>query len=293
MSTDSWTIGRLLKWTTDFLKQRGAESPRLDAEVLLAAAKGCERIALYTSFEDEADEALRTRFRALVKRRAEGTPVAYLVGKKEFFSLTFEVTPDVLIPRPETELLVMELLDRAKEFGGGEPLRIADLGTGSGIIAICAAKHLSQARITAVDLSATALEVAKRNAAKHGVSERVEFRAGNLLAGVPDERTFHIIASNPPYVSEGELARLSPEVREHEPRAALVAGQVGTEVIERIIPQAAQRLVPGGWLMLEISPMIEPQVRQLVAAHGGFESPATIKDLAGLARVVTARRRAM
>src|SRR5690349_22822695 len=138
MSTDSWTIGRLLKWTTDFLKQRGAESPRLDAEVLLAHARGCERIQLYTSFEEDASETLRADFRALVKRRSEGTPVAYLVGKREFYSLPFEVTPDVLIPRPETEHLVVELLDRAKEFPAGTALEIADVGTGSGIIAICA-----------------------------------------------------------------------------------------------------------------------------------------------------------
>jgi release factor glutamine methyltransferase len=117
MSTDTWTIGRLLRWTTDYLQQRGAEQPRLDAEVLLAFARGCERIELYTSFEDEAGEPLRTRFRELVKRRAEGVPVAYLVGRREFYSLAFEVTPDVLIPRPETEHLVVELLDRAKALG--------------------------------------------------------------------------------------------------------------------------------------------------------------------------------
>jgi release factor glutamine methyltransferase len=292
MSSDTWTIGRLLKWTTDFLKQRGAESPRLDAEVLLASAKGCERIALYTSFEDEADEPLRTRFRELVKRRADGTPVAYLVGKREFYSLPFEVTPDVLIPRPETEHLVIEILDRAKELGPGKALEIADVGTGSGIVAICAARQLPQARLTAIDISPAALEVAKRNAARHKVSERIEFLVSDLFEALPVDRKFHIIASNPPYVSETELAALAPDVRDHEPRGALVAGPKGTEVIERLIPQSAARLTPGGWLMIELSPMIEPAVRELIVQHGGFEGPATIKDLAGLPRLVTARLRA-
>lgn len=287
MSSDPWTIGRLLKWTTDFLKQRGAESARLDAEVLLAHARGCERIQLYTSFEEEADEALRTRFRELVKKRGEGTPVAYLVGKREFYSLPFEVTPDVLIPRPETEHLVVELLDRAKELGAAESLQIADVGTGSGIIAICAAKNLPHARVTAIDLSPTALEVARRNAAKHAVSDRITFLESDLFAKVPAGERFHLIASNPPYVSEKELAKLAPEVREHEPMSALVAGPLGTSVIERLIPQAAERLHSGGRLMLEISPMIEPAVRKLIESSGHFAAPTTMKDLAGLARIIS------
>ncbi len=287
MSSDPWTIGRLLKWTTDFLKQRGAESARLDAEVLLAHARGCERIQLYTSFEEEADEALRTRFRELVKKRGEGTPVAYLVGKREFYSLPFEVTPDVLIPRPETEHLVVELLDRAKELGAAESLQIADVGTGSGIIAICAAKNLPHAQVTAIDLSPTALEVARGNAAKHAVSDRITFLESDLFAKVPAGERFHLIASNPPYVSEAELAKLAPEVREHEPISALVAGPLGTSVIERLIPQAAERLHSGGRLMLEISPMIEPAVRKLIESSGHFAAPTTMKDLAGLARIIS------
>lgn len=291
MSSESWTIGRLLKWTTDYLKQRGAESPRLDAEVLLAYARGCERIALYTSFDDEASEALRTQFRELVKRRAEGTPVAYLVGKREFYSLAFEVTPDVLIPRPETEHLVVEALDFAKELGEQTPLQIADIGAGSGIVAICLAKHLPRAHVTAVDLSPQALAVAKRNAARHGVSERIDFIESDLFAGVPHGRRFQLIASNPPYVSEGEFAALSPEVRDHEPRLALVAGPSGTAVIERLVVEGADRLVSGGRLLIEISPMIESAVVQLFANTGRFEPAKIIKDLAGNARIVTAQRR--
>jgi release factor glutamine methyltransferase len=291
MSTDSWTIGRLLKWTTDFLKQRGAESPRLDAEVLLAHARGCERIQLYTSFEEEASETLRTEFRALVKRRADGAPVAYLVGKREFYSLSFDVTPDVLIPRPETEDLVLELVDRAKELGAKSPLDIADVGTGSGIIAICAAKQLPSARVVAIDISPQALAVAKRNAARHGVTDRVEFIESDLFTNVPPARRFQLIASNPPYVSEAELAKLAPDVRDHEPRLALAAGATGTDVIERIIPQAAERLLPGGRLMIEISPMIQGSVIALFENSGRFDPPATIKDSAGHTRIVTARLR--
>src|SRR3981081_1373667 len=165
---EQWTIGRLLAWTTDYLKRQGAESPRLDAEILLAAVRNCQRIQLYTSFDEPADEPTRERFRELVRRRAEGTPVAYLVGHKEFYSLSFRVSPDVLIPRPETELLVVRLLDIAKSCPAAKtgpveanaaPFTIADVGTGSGIIAICAAKHLPGARVTAIDISPAALAV--------------------------------------------------------------------------------------------------------------------------------------
>src|SRR5262245_40112198 len=172
-----WTIGRLLTWTTDFLRDKGAENPRLDAEVLLAHSRGCKRIELYTAFEDVAPDALRERFRALVKERAAGKPVAYLVGQREFFSLPFEVTPDVLIPRPETELIVVRALDLAKELAaaGRRDLAIADVGTGSGILAVTLAKRLPTSRVTAVDVSPAAIAVAQRNAARHGVADRIEW----------------------------------------------------------------------------------------------------------------------
>ena len=184
--TETWTIGRLLEWTTDFLRQHGAESPRLDAEVLLAHARNSQRIELYTSFADEASPELRTKFRELVKRRASGTPVAYLVGHKEFYSLDFRVTPDVLIPRPDTELLVITLLDlaRAKGQGGGR-IEIADVCTGSGIVAVCAAKHLPTAHVAAIDMSAVALEVARSNVDKHGLSDRIDLVESDLFAALP------------------------------------------------------------------------------------------------------------
>jgi release factor glutamine methyltransferase len=289
---ETWTIGRLLTWTADYLKQHGSDSPRLDAEVLLAQSNGCKRIELYTKFDEPADDATRTKFRELVKHRAEGKPVAYLVGHREFYSLSFRVTPDVLIPRPETESLVLRLIDLFKQgtIVADEP-QIADIGTGSGIIAVCAAKHLPAARVLAVDASPKALAIARENAAAHGVSDRVEFIESDLFAAVPPDRLFHVIASNPPYVSEAEFATLLPTVRNFEPRDALVAGPRGTEVIERLVPQAGERLEPRGWLLLEVSPMIEPAVCEIIANHGQFELTTTIKDLAGLPRIVQAMKK--
>ena len=288
---DEWTIGRLLAWTTDYLKQHGADSPRLEAEVLLAHARACTRVDLYTSFDQPAEEPLRTKFRALVKRRAERVPVAYLVGHREFYSLDFQVTPDVLIPRPETELVVLTLLDRIREYGAREPgVEVADVGTGSGIIAIATARHAANARVTATDISPRALAVARDNAVRLQVAERVEFVESDLLAALPAGKQFDFVASNPPYVARGEFAALAPEVREHEPEVALVAGERGTSVIEPLVKQAAERLRAGGWLVLEISPMVQERVEALVAAEARFEPGPTVKDLAGLPRVVQARR---
>lgn len=322
MSSEPWTIGRLLTWTTDYLKGHGSEIPRLDAEVLLAHALGRRRIELYTTFDDLPPDDARTAFRELVRRRAEGTPVAYLVGRREFYSLSFRVTPDVLIPRPETELLVVAALDLAKgsrvesresrdrgkaeEVASGQwpvasqsslsnpqsPIpnpSIADVGTGSGIIAICLAKHLPTCRVTAIDISSAALAVAKENAGQHGVSERIEFVESDLFAAVPLDRKFDFIVSNPPYVTAAELDGLARDVRKFEPRMALLAGPRGTEVIERLVVQSADRLLPGGHLLMEISPMIHDAVRALLESDGRFELGPTIKDLARLPRVVQAR----
>lgn len=288
---EDWTIGRLLQWTADYLKQHGSESPRLEAEVLLAHARGCQRIELYTSFADPADEPLRTKFRELVRRRAEGVPVAYLVGHREFFSLDFRVTPDVLIPRPETELLVMTLLDRIKALGATtEPLQIADVGTGSGIVAVTVAKKAPQVRVTAIDVSRAALAVARENAERWKVADRIEFVEGDLFAAIGPERRFDFIASNPPYVSDAEFEQLPRDVKAYEPRLALVAGATGMSVIERLLPQAADRLGSGGSVLLEISPMLQQQVEALLGADKRWTPGPTVKDLAGLARVVQAKR---
>lgn len=310
MSDEPWTIGRLLVWTIDYLKKHGAENPRLDAEVLLAKARGCKRIDIYAAYGEEATEELRTTFRNLVSRRAKGTPVAYLVGHKEFYALDFEVTPDVLIPRPETELLVVALLDHAKqrvtgdwrlETGDRTPdtshqspttsHQFADVGTGSGILAVCAAKYLPQSRVTAIDVSAAALEVARRNANRHNVADRVTFIESDLFATVPADARFDFIVSNPPYVSTAEMVELPADVRDYEPHLALEAGDVGTAVIEPLIAQSVGRLNPGGVLLIEISPMIAVAVEQLVRNSNAFELSPTIRDGANHPRVIQATRR--
>jgi release factor glutamine methyltransferase len=292
MSTaESWTIGRLLTWTADYLKGHGSESPRLDAEVLLAHALGCQRIDLYTRFDEVPQDDQRTTFRDSVRRRAEGTPVAYLVGHREFYSLAFQVTPDVLIPRPETELLVMAVLDEAKAHPEKQTWSIADVGTGSGIIAVCLAKHLPSCHVTALDVSRGALNIASENAKQHGVADRITLVESDLFAAVPADQQFDVIVSNPPYIAEAELEQMATDVKKYEPRGALVAGPKGTEVIERLIPQSAERLSSGGRLFIEISPMIHDAVGSLIESDARFQRDPTIKDLARLPRVVQATRK--
>jgi len=291
--TEVWTIGRLLNWTTDYLAEQGSPSARLDTELLLAEACGCERIELYTTFDTPASDRTRLAFRELVQRRAEGTPVAYLLGRRDFYSLTFRVTPAVLIPRPETEQLVVTMLDEVKRLtadNASSPLRIADVGTGSGILATCAAHHVDNCHVTAIDISAEALEVARSNAETHQVASRIEFIESDLFDAVADGEPFDLILSNPPYVAENELELMSPETRNYEPRTALIAGPTGVETIERLAPQVATRLKPGGSFILEISPMIEDRVMALFRDQSVWDPQPVIKDLAGLARVVHVRK---
>lgn len=285
-TTEAWTILRLLNWTTDFLKKSGSTSPRLDAEVLLAHACECQRIDLYTTFDKEPTEVSRTAFRELVRRRAEGTPVAYLVGHKEFYALSFEVNPDVLIPRPETEHLVVEALDRAKTIER-RPLRIADVGTGSGVIAIAVAKHLKNCHITAIDFSEAALKLAERNAQKHQLAEHITFIKSNLLADCPDSQ-FDMILSNPPYVSESEYELLPNSVKQYEPRLALVGGTTGSEIITDLLVQSHSRLADGGYCIFEFSPMLAKRIKDYVGP--GWLEPHITKDYSGLARIVTLRK---
>lgn len=283
-----WTVGRLLTWTTDWLGKRGSESPRLDAEVLLAAVRGCQRIMLYTAFDEPVDEAMRGRFRELIRRRGEGEPVAYLVGEKEFFSLPFTVTPATLIPRPETEGLVVRLLDLCKQRAVAAP-RILDVGTGSGAIAVTLAKQLPTASLVATDCSEAALAVAAVNAERHGVADRVRCVACDLLEHPATAGSWDFIVSNPPYVREDEFNGLPPDVRLHEPRQALVGGPTGCEVIERLLPAAAARLAPGGWLLIEVGPSTAAAAAGLIAATAGLVAEPTLRDAAGLPRIVQAR----
>lgn len=288
---DSWTVGRLLAWTTDWLRSRGSESPRLDAEVLLSHVRGCPRILLYTAFDQVVGDQERSRFRELVKRRGAGEPVAYLVGSKEFFSLDFAVSPAVLVPRPETEGLVVRALDLCKQRPReASAPRIIDVGTGSGAIAITLAKRLSAGEITATDLSDAALAIARDNASRHGVGERVTFAACDLLDSPQAVGPWDLIVSNPPYVREDEFAVLPDTVRLYEPRQALVGGPTGVEVITRLIGQAVGRMAPGGWIIIEIGPSTAEAAHAVLAATEGLEPGPTLTDTAGFPRIVQARR---
>lgn len=287
-AAETWTIGRLLAWTTDFLRDRGSESPRLDAEVLLAHALECERIALYTRFNDAPADDARARFRELVKHRSEGTPVAYLVAHKEFFSLDFEVGPDVLIPRPDTEFVVLEFLRIAKPL---ESVTAIDIGTGSGNIPIAATHQHKGARFWVTDISPAALAIARRNAEKHGVADRIEFLEGNLFEPLPADLRVDCITSNPPYIAAGDVPNLPVGVRDHEPRVAFAAGPTGLEVVEPIIASASRWLKSGGQLILEIGAPQEAAVRQLIESRGEYDLSPTIIDYAGHPRVISARLR--
>lgn len=285
MSAEPWTFGRLLQWTTGFLKDKEADSPRLDAEVLLAHVVGCQRIALYTRFDEVASEEIRQHYRQLVKQRVDGCPVAYLVGYKEFYNLRFGVTPAVLIPRPETELLVMEAIRVAKPSSSP---RILDIGTGSGAIALTLAKHLPHAQITAVDISPEALHVAQKNADQLGLTSRVRFLKSDLLTAIAGEQ-FDVIASNPPYIDSDVMEQLSTTVKKYEPALALDGGPAGTAVIERLAESCRQALSSSGVLLLEIG-YDQGKTVPAILSKLGYTNITVLPDHAGITRVVRAYR---
>jgi len=283
MANETWTVRRLLEWTEDFLRKRQVESPRLEAQILLAHALGCKKIDLYVRHEEEPPEVKRAAFREMIKKRAEGMPVAYLVGYRDFYSLDFLVTPAVLIPRPETETLVMEALRVVKAI---DAPRVLDVGTGSGCIAVTIARQHKTARVTATDLSADALAVAGTNAQRHGVTDRVTFVQGDLFAPV-SQGAFDLVVSNPPYIARAEFAALDAGVRDFEPRSALDGGIDGLDYYRRIANEVPRALRPGGTVLVEIGLTQEPAVRDLFAAQ--LEPGPTFKDRAGRPRVVSAR----
>jgi release factor glutamine methyltransferase len=281
----TWTVLELLRWTKDRFASLGIESARLDAECLLAHALGTDRLRLYLDFEKPVEADERTRFRELVRRRArERVPVAQLTGRKEFWSLGFEVTPDVLIPRPETETLVAWLLDELRDREA--ELRVLDVGTGSGAIAVALASELPKARFTATDVSEAALAVARRNAEAHGVAARIRFLAGDGFAPVRGER-FDAVLANPPYVATADAAGLAPELR-HEPPAALFAGPEGTELLRRLAAEVAAQLEPGGRAGFEVGAGQAGAVAGCLR-DAGLAEVAVRRDLAGRERIVVGR----
>lgn len=284
-STQTWTVRRVLEWTTGHLQKHGSETPRLEAEILLSHARKCKRIELYTNYDTELTDAVRATMRDLVNRRAKREPVAYLVGYREFFSLEFRVTSDVLIPRPETETLVMEAIGVVKTL---PTPTVLDLCTGSGCVAVAIAKNCPTATVTATDVSAGAITIAGENAAKHKVSERVAFLTGDLLAALPDDATFDVIVSNPPYIPSADIATLDADVQQYEPRLALDGGADGLDVIRRIFTDAKSHLEPGGWLMFEFTPEQAPKILTLAQEHG-YQDATIVKDTAHQPRFLRAR----
>jgi release factor glutamine methyltransferase len=275
------------------LESDGVPSAPLAAELLLIYVLGRDRVFLYAHPEYALDVDQAARFARLIEQRAAGMPVQYLTGRQEFWGLEFEVNPSVLIPRPETEHVVEVALARLGARRG-DALTVADVGTGSGCLAVALARELPQARIIATDISPAALEVARRNAARHGVASRVEFCRANFLRTYladsgPTKRCFDLIVSNPPYIGLDEAASLPREVREHEPHEALFAGPEGNDAYPRLIAQAEGLLRGGGWLVVELGHRSAPRVASLLET-AAWAHLAVERDLAGIDRVLSAQR---
>ena len=290
------------------LRAANVPSHTLAAELLLMHVLGRDRAWLYAHPEEPLDCVAAEKFFALIARRADGEPTQYLTGKQEFWSLEFEVTPSVLIPRPETEHVIEVALERLgargikidmKTGAPSPPLRIADVGTGSGCIAVALAHELPHAELFATDISSAALEVARRNAARHGVTDRVRFLECDLLTallppaeGSPDasDTPFNLIASNPPYVARDEADTLAREVRDHEPHAALFGGADGMDIYARLIEQSGSLLRRGGILVLELGYNSANRVRAMLVAERRWVNISITNDLAGIPRVLAAER---
>lgn len=282
----TWTVLDLLRWTTQHFTERGIETPRLDAECLLAFALGCDRLRLYVDYDKPIDEAERARFRELVRERSQArVPVALLVGMREFWSLPLRVTRDVLVPRPDTETLVAAALDAFPDREA--ELRILDVGTGSGAIALALASERAKARVTATDISPAALAVAADNAERLGLRGRVRLLEGSLFEPVLGE-CFDLVVSNPPYVAERDAAALPPELR-HEPASALFAGPDGTSVLRAFAARVSEVVAPGGAVFVELDPAQVAAMSQWLG-DAGLGSISIHRDAAGRARVVAARR---
>ena len=263
-------------------------SPRMNAELLLMFTLSCDRAYLYAHPERKLTAEEQSSYEAALAERTRGVPAQYITGHQEFWGMDLIVSPAVLIPRPETEHVVETVLELAKGAGGQGrrpyTIRIADVGTGSGCIALALAKELPVADIHATDISAAALEIARANAARHQLEDRIQFHQTDLLVGLPTD--FDLIVSNPPYVGESEADQVQLEVRTFEPREAVFAGPTGVEVIARLVPRARAALIPGAWLVMEISGTIAKAVRRLL---DGWEEVQIVPDLQGILRVARAR----
>lgn len=281
-SDEPWTVKRVLDWTIDYLKKNCSESPRLEAEVLLAHARQCQRIQLYTQFDQLLSDQEREVMRQLVKRRAAAEPVAYLVGHREFFSLDFHVERGVFIPRPDTETLVAAALDLIQEK---ESPSVLELCTGSGCIPIAIARNHPTVKLVTVEKNEIPLKVAAQNIERHNLQDRVQLIEGHLFSPLAADTKFDLIVSNPPYIPSSEISELESDVRLHEPSEALDGGEDGFDVIRVLVEQSPQYLNAGGWLLFELSPEQAQPAMQLLT-QAGYKQVHCQDDLSGQARVV-------
>jgi release factor glutamine methyltransferase len=275
----------MLAWIAQDFGALGIGTGRLDAEILVSTALTLGRVQLYLDLDRPLDNAELARIKALVVRRRRREPVAYITGNREFYRRSYEVSPAVLIPRPDTETLIERALELLPPDSNAAVL---DLCTGSGAIAITLAAERPSARVTATDLSEAALEVARRNAERHGALERMQFLCGDLYAALVADARFDLIAANPPYIPEPELAQLQPEIRDHEPQLALAAGPDGFDHLRRLASGAREHLAPGGTLLFEVGAGQASEVERLLA-DAGLREIRSHKDLGGIERIVEAR----
>ncbi|MCJ7594415.1 MAG: peptide chain release factor N(5)-glutamine methyltransferase [Desulfobacterales bacterium] len=290
----SWTISELLRVTTDYLREKGIESPRLSAEILLAHQLNLNRVKLYLNFDQPLQDEEVAGFRSFVKRRLKREPLQYITGIQEFWSLEFIVGPHVQIPRPESELLIEEVLalSRHGRLPESEDLKILDLGTGCGALAISLAEEMEGASVWASDVSEEALRFARLNARKHNLQDRIEFRQGDLWSPFAGEGlSFDVIVSNPPYIDSCGLDSLPPEVKDYEPRTALDGGDGGIFCIEKIIREGSNFLKSGGWLLVEMDPDQTSWALKLIEESNQYVEAGRIKDYSHRYRVVTAKKR--
>lgn len=280
-----WTILKLLAWTKDYLLSKGVVNARLEAEWLLCAATGLDRVGLYLQYDKPLNDSELAAYRAMVTRRAKREPLQHILGTQEFCGLDFNVNADVLIPRYDTELLVSEAAAKVPDARF-----VLDIGTGSGCIAVSLQKRLPKAHVTATDISAAALAVARRNAEKNGAA--VEFLHGSLFTPVTG-RSFDLIVSNPPYIPTNDIATLDQEVRDYDPLAALDGGNDGLHIYRSLIPEAAEHLNRGGWLLVEIGIGQANDVTELFKISGSYRQPIAVIDSGGIERVVGAQIKEM
>lgn len=285
MKQERWTVLKVLKWTTEYFREKEIENPRLEAEVLLAHLLGVDRVGLYLTYDKPIKEEELKAYREMIQRRTAWEPIAYILGYKEFWSLRFKVSPECLIPRPETEHLVEEVLRTGGQLK--PPLRMLEIGTGCGAVAIVLAKELKDTQIVATDISPHALALAQENARAQGVEEKIKFIHGDLFPS--GEVPFCLIVSNPPYIPTEEILQLAPEVRDYEPLTALEGGEDGMRFFREIARGAADFLIEGGWLLLEMGKGQALQVANTIEREG-FTHVELVPDYAGVKRVVKAKR---